>query len=285
MDHLSLLLHRISLSARVFHSGQICGVHDFPGDANRSHVHLINRGPVEVVGATGSLRVTQPSLLFLPRPEVHRLIASDGEGADVVCASIAFSGGLQNPVVDSMPAVVLIPLADLPGAAPLLALIYREAFSEARGRQAALDRLCELLVIEMLRHCIENRLIASGTLAGLSDARLSKALLAMHADPARAWTLNEMAALAGMSRARFASHFHAVTGATPADHLTAWRIVVAQQMLKAGRPLKHVVMDVGYTSHRAFARAFSRKVGRSPTDWLNDASGADCPTEAPPGRI
>lgn len=151
MDHLSLLLDRISLRARVFHSGQICGVHDFPQDANQSHVHLINHGPVELVDAANRISVTQPSLLFLPRPEAHRLIADDGNGADVVCASIEFAGGLQNPVVESLPSIVLVPLTDMLAAPPLLALIYREAFSDSRGRQAALDRLCELLLIVIVR--------------------------------------------------------------------------------------------------------------------------------------
>ncbi|GAC1608168.1 MAG: AraC family transcriptional regulator [Ramlibacter sp.] len=273
MDHLSLLLQRVCLNAGVFYSGQICGVHDFPRDTERSHVHLINRGPVELVGAAGGgFAITQPSLLFLPRPDAHRLIADERLGADVVCASIEFAGGLQNPIVDSLPAMVLVPLAELPAAEPLLALLYREAFAGLSGRQAALDRLCELLLIQLLRHCIDNRLTDGGTLSGLADPRLSKALAALHGDPARPWKLGEMAALAGMSRARFASHFRAVTGATPADHLTSWRIVVAQQLLKAGRPLKHVVTDVGYGSASAFARAFLRKVGKSPTHWLHEAT-------------
>lgn len=129
-----------------------------------------------------------------------------------------------------------------------------------------------LLLIELLRYCIANRLTASGTLAGLADPRLSKALMALHVEPAKSWGLDEMASLAGMSRARFASHFRAVTGATPADHLASWRIVVAQQLLRAGRPLKHVVTDVGYASASTFARAFLRKVGKSPIRWVQEAN-------------
>uniref|UniRef100_UPI00257CC127 helix-turn-helix domain-containing protein n=1 Tax=Aquabacterium sp. UBA2148 TaxID=1946042 RepID=UPI00257CC127 len=57
-------------------------------------------------------------------------------------------------------------------------------------------------------------------------------------------------------------------GQTPADYLASWRVSVAQGMLRSGRPLKHVAMDVGYGSTSAFARVFERKVGQLPSVWL-----------------
>lgn len=276
MDRLSLLLHRFSLSAGVFYTGQICGVHHFERDTQRGHIHLIKRGPVKLTGGReGTLSITEPTLLFLPRPDSHRLIANDRDGADVVCASIQFGGGGHNPITDSLPPLVLVPLADLPGAQALLELLYEEAFSEQSGRQAALDRLCELLLIRLLRYCLDQGLTQGGTLAGLADPRLAKALVALHEDPARAWELSDMASLAGMSRARFAVHFREVTGDTPADYLASWRITLAQGMLRAGRPLKHVALEVGYGSASALTRAFIRKIGQPPTHWLRQTAGAD----------
>jgi AraC-like DNA-binding protein len=278
VDRLSLLLHRFSLSAGVFYTGQICGVHHFERDPQRGHVHLIKRGPVKLAGGPeGTLAIAEPTLLFLPRPDSHRLIANDRDGADVVCASVQFGGGGHNPITDSLPPLVLVPLADLPGAAALLELLYDEAFADQCGRQAALDRLCELLLIKLLRHCLDHGLTQGGTLAGLADARLAKALVALHEDPTRAWELSDMAALAGMSRARFAVHFREVTGDTPADYLASWRITLAQGMLRAGRPLKHVALEVGYGSASALTRAFIRKIGQAPTRWLRDAEEAAAP--------
>ncbi|MEO6032068.1 MAG: cupin domain-containing protein, partial [Burkholderiaceae bacterium] len=104
MDPLSLLLHRLSLSAGVFYSGQICGIHNFERDTHRGHVHIIKRGPVKLTGGReGSFEITDPSLLFLPRPDDHRLIADERAGADVVCASIQFGGGGHNPITDPLP--------------------------------------------------------------------------------------------------------------------------------------------------------------------------------------
>lgn len=269
MDRLSLLLGRFTLSAGVFYTGPICGIHDFERDTQRGHVHLVRRGPVTLTGGRdGALLIDQPTLLFLPRPEVHQLIANDRDGADVVCATIRFGGGGHHPITASLPPMVLVPLAELPGAQALLALLYDEAFSALCGHQAALDRLCELLLIHLLRHCISAGLTQSGTLAGLTDPRLAKALLALHDDPARAWALSDMAHRAGMSRARFAVHFRDVVGETPAEYLASWRITLAQGMLRSGRPLKLVAHDVGYGSPSALTRAFVRKVGQPPSGWL-----------------
>ncbi len=131
-----------------------------------------------------------------------------------------------------------------------------------------LDRLCEVLMIRLLRHSIDQGLTQGGTLAGLADARLAKTITAIHDDPAKERDLSSMAALAGMSRARFAVRFREVTGETPADYLASWRVMTAQGLLKKGRQLKHVASDVGYGSASALTRAFVRKLGCSPTEWL-----------------
>jgi len=147
--------------------------------------------------------------------------------------------------------------------------MFDEAFSGQCGRQAVLDRLCEVLMIRLLRYCIDKGLTQGGTLAGLADPRLAKALTAIQDNPALEWSLTSMAELAGMSRARFAVKFREVTGETPADYLASWRIMTAQRLLKRGQQLKTVAYDVGYGSASALARAFVRKLGHSPTEWLN----------------
>jgi len=276
MDSLSSLLNHFSLHAGVFYSGNICGIHDFQSDLMRGHMHLVRRGPVRVIGARQqAFTIEQPSLLFLPRPNQHRLQADERAGADVVCGTIQFAAGGGNPITDALPDVVLVELAALGGIEALLALMFDEAFSQHSGRQAVLDRLCEVLMIRLLRHCMAHGLTHGGMLAGLADARLAKPLTVIHAEPARALDLPTMAALAGMSRARFALRFHSVTGQTPADYLASWRVMVAQQLLKKGRPLKQVAEAVGYGSSSALSRAFVRKLGLAPTDWLHEANLSD----------
>lgn len=269
MDSLNRLLDHFTLRAGVFYTGNICGIHDFQQDQQRGHLHLIRRGAVQVMGIRKQdFAISEPTLLFLPRPDTHRLLADEQAGADVVCGTVQFGGGGRNPITDSLPDVVLVELTHLSGMNALLDLMFEEAFAGHNGRQAVMDRLCEVLIIRLLRHTIAQGQTQGGTLAGLADPRLSRVISAIHDNPAHDWDLESMAELAGMSRARFAARFREITGETPADYLASWRVMMAQRLLRKGLQIKHVADDVGYGSPSALARAFARKLGCSPSEWL-----------------
>lgn len=272
MDPLDSVLNHFSLSADVFFTGNICGNHEFSEDPRRGHLHVIRSGKVTlfIEGQQPSqIWIAEPSLIFLPRPRAHKLLMNSVDGADVVCGTVSFGGGERGPISASLPDVLLIKLDDFKGADVLLGLMYEEAFSGTMGKQALLDRLCQVLIIRMLRHCLSTGATVGGTLAGLSDSRLSRALQAIHALPSYPWTLEEMADQANMSRARFASRFKKVIGETPANYLALWRVMAAQNMLRQGLPIKRVALEVGYGNSSSLTRAFSRSVGVTPMNWLN----------------
>jgi len=182
LDH---LLTQFSLRAGVFYTGNICGLHDFEGDQRRGHLHLVKTGPVQLTEpGRATIVVDRPTLVFLPRPETHRLVSNEREGADVVCATVLLGGGGRNPISDSLPDAVLVELDQMAGIHEILALMFDEAFSDRSGRQALLDRLCEVVMIKMLRHCLDHGIVAGGALAGLADAKLAKTLEAIHRQPA-----------------------------------------------------------------------------------------------------
>jgi transcriptional regulator GlxA family with amidase domain len=130
-----------------------------------------------------------------------------------------------------------------------------------------LDRVSEVVIILLLRHLMDRNLVSSGLLAGLADPRLAKAINAMHAHPARPWTLDALAREAGMSRARFAHRFRSTVGQTSGRYLGDWRISLAQSLLRKGKPVKVVASEVGYESASALARAFTGRLRISPTTW------------------
>jgi len=273
MDALSPLLRLFSLHASTFYAGPLCAVAEFDDDPHQSHFHLVLKGPITILDQQGQRQeLSEPTLIFLPRPHWHRLLVDERDGAHVVCANIKFGTEGSNPVTDSLPHLVCMPLDHLPGTQALMALMQDEAFSEQMGRRAALDRLCEMLLIHVLRHCMANGSINRGALAGLSDARLQKVLQSIHQAPTHKWDLVDMASIAGMSRSRFADHFKAVIGQTPADYLVSWRVALAQKLLRAGRPVKSVADEVGYAGATAFSKAFSRKTGMAPAQWLKALS-------------
>jgi len=267
-DRLSALLQRFDLRAHVFYSGALCGVADLDGGAGVGHLHLLRRGPLGVTDAQGQHRiVSEPSVLFFPRAGAHRLDGGEREGADIVCAAIDFGAGDENPLLRGLPASMSVPLAQVPGLDLAQRLLFSEAQASRCGRGAVVDRLAEVLVIQLLRHAIAQQWVDGGVMAGLADPRLAKAISALHADPARAWTLDAMAGLAGMSRARFAAHFTRTVGASPGDYLIGWRLGLARTLLRKGMPVKQVAAEVGYASAGAFGRVFLQRLGATPTQW------------------
>ena len=268
-DRLTDILERFDLRARVFHSGAMCGVAAFDDSSSSGHLHLLRSGRLRVEQAHAEvLELDQPTLLFYATSSPHRLVTSPDEEVELLCASVDFGAGAHNPLLASLPPLLAIPLQRKSILSKTLDLLFEEAFSDYCGKQIALDRLTELLMLQMLRFVMEEKLIASGTLAGLADPRLAKALIAIHKQPEASWTLERLAAQSGMSRARFAAHFHQVVGTTPGDYLSDWRLAIAKSLLKQGKPVKNVALDVGYANASALARAFATRLGVSPTTWL-----------------
>ena len=268
LDRLDALLSRFHLEARLFHAGLLCGSHEF--DTRTGYLHVVRRGPVRIHHAAGkAIIVTEPSVVFYAAPTKHRFVCDPKDGADLVCASVRIGDdGAANPIVSSLPPCVVIPLASLEHLGPTLDLLFAEAFGSSCGRLAAVNRLFELAIIHVLRFAMVEGRTSTGMLAGLSDPALAKAIVAMHEKPGHEWTLEELARRAGMSRSRFAAAFHEMVGLTPGNYLAGWRVTVAQDLLRRGRPLKVVASEVGYGSPVALSRVFRAKVGRSPREWV-----------------
>jgi AraC-like DNA-binding protein len=264
MDPFAALFAHVTPSARTFFTGNLCQTAQF---TDSGHLHLLKGGVLKVT-QTGhkDIDLSEPTLLFFPRGRAHRFIGDPDRGADLVCATVDLGGERGNPIGQGLPALIVLPLASHPALAPVCDLLVAEAFSEGSGRQAALDRLFDYLLILIVRHVVENGLVEGGVLAGLADPRLAKALTAAHEAPKKPWSLEDLADLAGMSRTRFAAHFRAVVGKTPIDYLTHWRMTIARQLLAKGKPVKTVAAQVGYESPAAFSRVFARMTGHAPRD-------------------
>ncbi len=267
-DRLQGLLQRFSVSTRMFHSGPLCGIHDFGPAQGAGQLHLVKRGPVEARHGAGEvLMIETPSLLLYPRAMPHRFITDPDAGADMACASVTLGPDRGSPLSQALPPVLVLPLAELPGAEALLDMLFEEAFSLRCGRQKVVDRLFEVVLILILRRLLDSGRIEHGLLAGLSHPQLAKALVAMHDAPQKAWPLQELAARAGMSRSRFTEVFALKVGVPPASYLAAFRIALAQDLLLLDRPLELIAGDTGYGSAAALSRAFSALCGVSPRAW------------------
>jgi AraC-like DNA-binding protein len=266
-DRLDAVLQRFSATARMFHSGPLCGVTDFYEFEDLGQLHVIKRGAVVIdYGKRKRERIEQPSVVFYPRPLRHRFITDPEVGADMVCANVSFNMGSVNPLAQALPPAVVIPLAELQADAMLDGL-FQEAFAQHCGRQHVINRLFEVVIIMILRTLMNRTLVAQGMLAGMAHPLLAKALIAFHESPASTWTLEKLAARAGMSRSHFAAVFHDVIGTTPADYVAKFRISLAQELLRRGQAVKLIAEKVGYSSSAALSRAFNGICGQTPREW------------------
>lgn len=142
----------------------------------------------------------------------------------------------------------------------------REEMREPRpGGFLMAQQLAQMLLVQVLRAHLEESEHETGWLFALADPQLAAAITALHAEPARPWTVAAMARIAGLSRTGFALRFKARVGQTPMDYLTRWRMLLADDRLRHSRePVSAVALSLGYTSESAFSTAFKRVMGTAP---------------------
>jgi AraC-like DNA-binding protein len=146
----------------------------------------------------------------------------------------------------------------------LVKYLAEESTMQRAGRDLVLSRLVEILLVESLR-LTQTHEAPAGLLRGLGDVRLAEAIRQMHADPARPWTMAQLAKEAALSRSAFFDRFARNVGMPPMEYLLAWRMALAKDLLRRKEiDIAEVAERVGYGSASTFSTAFSRHVGQPP---------------------
>jgi AraC-like DNA-binding protein len=146
----------------------------------------------------------------------------------------------------------------------LVRFLTEETTQQRAGRDLVLSHLVEILLVESLR-LTQTRDAPAGLLRGLGDTRLAEAIRQMHAEPARPWTMAQLAKEAALSRSAFFDRFTRNVGMPPMEYLLAWRMALAKDLLRRKEiDIADVAERVGYGSASTFSTAFSRYVGQPP---------------------
>lgn len=149
----------------------------------------------------------------------------------------------------------------------LVRFVGEESVDGKPGNEIMLSRLIDMLLIEAMRSTASGD-APPGLLRGLGDERLAVALKQIHASIDRAWTVEQMAKAAALSRSGFFERFTQKVGVTPMQYLLSWRMEIAKDLLaRDGSTVAEVAERVGYGSSSAFSVAFSRHVGQSPSRY------------------
>ncbi len=292
MPVLTSLLDAFRLRARVFHNAQYCGTWGVDtSDAQRTSFHFVAEG-----GCVFRLRETPDDvralsagdLVVLPRGTPHIIGTADcapervntmesvpyDEGmvegsVSLMCGYFEFDQAGPNPVTSALPDCVVLRTAQPPHRgllAPVTAALLHESRNTSHGSGVVINRLAEILFVHLLRvHLTEDSQVP-GLAAALADPGIRRALELVHRKPETKWSVADLGAAAGMSRSTFADRFRRLSGMSPVEYCTQWRMQRAYRWLAdEDIPVLEAALRCGYEGESSFSRAFKRVIGVNPS--------------------
>jgi AraC-like DNA-binding protein len=240
-----------------------------PGD-----VVLLGRGATHaIVSAPGvPLADFSPSRSSTSAPFGRMVVPGQGARSTIVCGAYRLHRHRRHPLLRDLPEVMHV--SALPGQhrglRAMVELLADELETQPPGATAVTPSLVDALLVYMLRAWLADTASADGWSAALTDPATARALAAIHAEPARPWTVEQLAVTAGLSRAAFARRFTNLVGEPPLTYLTRWRMTTAAQLLRqTDKTLDQLAAAIGYGSAFAFAKAFRREYATTPGNYRN----------------
>lgn len=207
------------------------------------------------------------------------LIQYGGQGSKTTLVSVALQLAEQDAgaLVAALPPFIhlRIDASRTHALYSLTELLRDEIASNELGSVPIVRRLAEALFISAVRFFVQQSDAPKhGLLAAIADPQLRRALGDMQDDLAHPWTVEALAARAGMSRAAFAARFRSKAGVAPLEYLTERRVEAARHLLQEGLAITEIAERVGYESPVSFARAFRRVAGVAPGAFRRRARSA-----------
>lgn len=269
---------------------------------------IFPQGDAHVLSSAPGMREAPELSSFRRPPDVQLPIrlreGGSGERATVICGFLGCDARPFNPLLATLPRTIVVRPAQLNEEQPsslsqLVQLAVAESKARRPGGECVLSRLSELLFVEAIRaHVASLPPEQTGWLGGLRDPHVGRALALLHDRPADAWSIEELAQQAGVSKSLLMERFVHYMGIPPIQYLTQWRMQLAAERLRATTDsMAQIAARIGYSSESAFSRAFKRIAGVAPASFrqvrppwplepgVNDASDAFAnPTLKPSGR-
>ncbi len=285
-DALSFVLSRLQLEAEIYLNEEYCGAWavDTSG-SRRIPFHLIGKGNawLHFKGRDKQLLSTGDLVVF-PRDAQHIVASSselpnralinaktskqDGPSTNMVCGFFEFQNKAAWPLLDSLPAVIVLDLSEQsrnPQFRTLIDLIINEINQALPGYYSVINQLAYLLFVQIIRQQIKTGKLETGLLVALFDDKISKALAVIHKQPEKHWSLETLAQIAAMGRSSFAQRFNELVGLPAMQYLTAWRMREAKQLLETTKqPMIDIAEQCGYESEAAFRKAYKKTTHETP---------------------
>jgi AraC-like DNA-binding protein len=186
----------------------------------------------------------------------------------LICGQVHYDKELVHPILDSLP--LILHFANIKHEDPIwmtVNLIDTEMDRSKLNKTSIVDRLTEVLFLQLLnRYLGENKEIR-GFFAALRNRRIHKVLGLIHKNPEKPWTIEVLGKKVGMSRATLARQFKSAIGTPPMSYLSNWRMIRAHHLLNySSNSIEQIAEIVGFSTARTLNKAFLRHYGYTPSE-------------------
>ncbi|MFJ2363791.1 AraC family transcriptional regulator [Pseudomonas sp. NPDC087697] len=247
---------------------------------------------------TETIELQAGELVLFPRGSAHEVVHSrrgkampletflamrngvvdrDPKATTMICGQFDMDLHLALPALRALPQAVSLRAGMEPGCSPLsdtLRMLRNEVETPNFGNQIVVRNLLSSLFVYFMRDWAEaTSPAANGWFAALRSPHMTRVLARIHEAPERAWTLEELAEEAGLSRAAFVRNFSSSVGESPHGYLMRWRMGIAARLLEqTDLRVRDIASRVGYQSEFSFSRAFKSTRGISPIQYRRSSS-------------
>ena len=277
------VLSDILRSMRVTGSVYFCERLESPwemeiAEEEKASFHLVRRGSGWLISDDLEVRLGPGDFIFAEPGRRHSL-RSDAAGEFsssaststlLLCGYCEFHAPSGHPLLQTLPSLCVVRDEELLEHVWLkntLDQLSREFLSDQPGSDVVIDKLTEILVVELIRINF-GRERSTGFISALFDPQIKLALELLHAQPEFPWTLEILADQVSVSRAALARRFKERVGQTMFQYLTDLRMQRARALLEETTlPMIDIASQAGYESDLAFAKAFKRNTGITPAKY------------------
>ena len=301
MDALTDILNTLRLTSSLYFRTELTspwGI-NVPAKKNVARFHIVIRGQcwLQIDDGQG-LHMSNGDLVVIPHGASHNLAdtsTSDirplaeileevsysgegpllygggGAGCCLVCGEFSFDDLGNHPLLENLPEKLVVKGDENYNTKWLdsaIGFIAHEAAKLEPGAHAIIDRLSEIILIQVIRATLNASEEQIPFLSLFADQRINKVLSAIHAEPANDWSVEGLGKIVNMSRSSFSNRFTELANMTPLQYIIFVRMQKASRLLiETELSLANVADQIGYQSEAAFSQSFKKQYGVRPGEF------------------
>ena len=301
MDALTDILNTLRLSSSLYFRTELTspwGI-EVPAKDKVARFHIVIRGQCWLqVNDDDGMHMSNGDLVVIPHGAQHTLAdtptttikplsevlenvaytgkgpliyGGGGAGCCLVCGEFSFDDLGNHPLLENLPTKLHVSgdtSYNTQWLDSAIGFIAHEAANIEPGAHAIIDRLSEIILIQVIRATLNASKEHIPFLSAFTDSRINQVLTAIHAHPADDWSVERLGKLVNMSRSSFSNRFTDLVRMTPLQYVIFVRLQMASRLLiETSMPLVTVAETIGYQSEAAFSQAFKKQYSTRPGEF------------------